>query len=91
MPAGPAVQAEQREVSTVRGAGAPVTRFLLVLMGVMWPHPSASRGWKNVSPECLRGKRSFVSSGEVLLGLQESLEPQQTRNGAEKSAGQQQG
>lgn len=48
------------------------TRFLLALMGVMWPRPPA-RGWKKkVSPQRLRGKRTFASSQEALLGYRSS-------------------
>lgn len=71
MPARPPVQAEQQEVNAVRDAEGSGHTFPISANG---SHVAASlcNGLKNVSPKRLRGKRTFASSQEALLGYRSS-------------------
>lgn len=71
MPARPPVQAKQREVNALRDAEGSGHTFPINANG---SHVATSlcNGLKNVSPKCLHGKRTFVSSREVLLGYRSS-------------------
>lgn len=70
-PARPPVQAEQCEVNALQGAEGSGHTFPISANG---SHVATSlcNGLKNVSPKCLRGKPTFVSCREVLLGYRSS-------------------